>query len=210
MATEGKQDWRDRPRIPESKTSGLDIRSLDGRTVGSTVRKSPFNTNTLNTFFTGILEADISGATLNGSPLNTYIVQIFLNHNFSQVFPDLTPLYFFWRQYGTEGDGSIRIFFADQGNLAPSGGTFTASAYNVMHRGDQAPAESVGSDTDEYLMFNWTVARSAGTTTVAADTIRMIPAIVYFSQPLETIPVGAQGGGGGILIESFNFYTYEA
>jgi hypothetical protein len=209
---QGKLDQRDAPVLPnEPKNRGTNIRSIDSRTIGSMVRKGPFTSNTLNTFFAGELSVETAGATLDAAPYSTYILQVFLNHNFSEVLPDYTPLYLFWIKYLTVSN--TRIFNSPNPGGSPpfgvSGGTYTTSDYSVMHRGSVLPPEGAFNETEEYLLFSWTVERSAGTTTVDATEFTIIPAIIYFPNLEELTPAASQGGGGGTVFEVFNFYTYE-
>jgi hypothetical protein len=58
----------------------------------------------------------------------------------------------------------------------------------------------------EGLKFVWNVVRVSGTITIPAGPIRLIPHIKFFNSPLPLVTVGGQGGGGGILAETFDFY----
>lgn len=165
------------------------------------VFQGPVSSGIFEVFFIGILECDITGGSLDGVTYSSYILDIFLNHDFSTQYPDLTPLYQFWREDQTESGGEpVKriITLGDMGSVSPTGGTSTETTTHQLVKSNTG---------DEYLRFTYVVDRSAGTVTIAAQTLRLIPAIIYFNEPLEMASATVQGGGGGILQEAFNFYT---
>lgn len=200
------QRWRELPKESnDPKVSGIDTMSIDSRKVGQMVRKSPFNSNTLNTYWSGIAEFDITGGVLDGVSYSVYHLTIRIHHKFSKKFPSLTPLYFFWSLKSINPSSERTIILngfpeiTDQISMggSASDGVWTHKSYFK----DNSP-----SDNDEYIEFFYSVSVISGTLTILPQTRAIIPAIVYFGEPLQTYSATSQGGGGGILAEIINIY----
>jgi len=153
----------------------------------------------LSLFFIGELVANITGGVLDGVTYYGYILDIYVHHGFSDQFPDLTPLYSFWRKKSSAS--SEEFFSNDLNTLTTSGGSATQSNDHQMLR-----RILVDTTKEEYILFRFIVTHVSGTVTVPAQAVRIIPAIQYYDQPLALVNASVQGGGGGILYEKHDFY----
>lgn len=202
-----KMGWNGDSTKATADTGDYGIVYVDSNGVDK-VFQGPVSSGILEVFFIGILECDITGGSLDGVTYSSYILDIFLNHDFSEQYPDLTPLYQFWREDQTESGGEPVeriITLGEMGSVSPSGGTSTETTTHRLVKSNTGGDTDAA--TDEYLQFTYVVVRSAGTVTIVPQTIRLVPAIIYFNEPLEMASTTVQGGGGGILQETFNFYT---
>lgn len=208
-----KYGWNGDSVLANADTGDYGIVYVDSNGVDK-VFQGPKSSGIFEVFFIGILEAVIEGGELDGVTYSTYVLDIFLNHDFSSQYPELTPLYHFWRDSrSTDGGGTFYdhdISANEMGSLDASGGTSTETTSHRLFKdalGDAGPFGAENAETNEFLQFRWIVTRSAGTVTIAPQTIIMIPSLIYFNEPLALAEQEVQGGGGGILYEAFNFYN---
>lgn len=177
------------------------LASNDGKTIfnqgGNTLKSTDPAAGIMSTYWIGELLANIVGGTLDGVTYGTYILTVNLHHNFSDDYPNLTPLYEFWRDYQYAYEQVI--IANDLGDVA-SGGVYTRSTNHSMVRSKFTPGAG------EYLQFQWIITRTSGTVTISPKAIRLIPHIKFFNIPLTITTASGQGGGGGVLYETFNFY----
>lgn len=191
--------------MPKHLAGSKTISSNDGKTnfdIGkSKLQSTDPVSGIMSTFYIGEVAASLVGGSLNGVAYTYYWLTINIHHTFSEEYPDLTPLYEFWRDYQTAYDQ--QIIANDMGTVVnpASAGTWTETKQHKMVRSKYAP--TVG----EYLQFSWNVTRLTGTITIPAVVLRLIPHIKFFSTPLPIAVQGGQGGGGGILAETFDFYV---
>lgn len=159
----------------------------------------------METYYIGLLEATITGGSLDGITYSYYILDFYLNHNFSDEYLNLTPLYNVWGHKVV--DERQTILANDLGTLSVSGGTSDQYNSHKMFRSyEDSGITDFGAETDEYMLMRWGVWRNSGTVVVASQTVQAIANIIYWNEPLEITSPTTEGGGGGILYESFNFY----
>jgi len=179
------------------------IASNDGKTRfnqgGNKLLSTDPDSGTMSTYFIGEILATLVGGSLTGTPYSAYVLTIKIHHNFSTDFPNLTPLYEFWRDYRYAYQ---QIIEAAMGSVVggASTGVWTETTSHRMVRNIENTV------ADEYMQFVWAVTRSSGTTVIPAGALRLIPHIKYFNQPLTITNVTVEGGGGGTLYENFDFY----
>ena len=158
----------------------------------------------METYYIGLLEAEIAGGSLDGVTYSQYILDFYLNHNFSQEYPNLTPLYNVWGY--VFNDEQLTVTAHDLGAIHDATGDLTQYNQHKMFRSNDDEGIGFGAETDEYMLLRWRVVRNSGTVTIANQTVRAVANIIYWNEPLEIATPSYQGGGGGILHESFNFY----
>lgn len=152
----------------------------------------------LSLFYIGELVANITGGTLDGVTYSSYVLDIFVHHGFSDQFPNLTPLYNFWRKIS--GTNYEKFFANALSTLTASGGSSTQSNTHYMQR------RMWNGSKEEYILFEFIVYHSSGSVVIPSQAVRIIPAIQYYNQPLSIVNATGGQGGGGVLYEKFDFY----
>ncbi len=177
------------------------ISSNNGKTRfnqgGNTLRSTDPAAGIMSTYWIGEVLANLVGGTIDGGTYSSYLLTINIHHNFSDEYPDLTPLYEFWRDYQYAYEQVI--IANDMGSVA-HGGVFTEETYHSMVRSKFTPGAG------EYLQFIWNVVRVSGSVIISPQELRLIPHIKFFNIPLTITTASGQGGGGGVLAETFDFY----
>jgi len=181
------------------------IASNDGKTQfnkgGNKLESSDPVSGLMSTYFLGEVAAHLTGGTLNGSTYSYYILNIYIHHTFDTDYPNLTPLYEFWQDYQYAWGQVIEAMKMGSVVNQGSAGTWTEIATHQMYRSKLST--SLGS----YIRFQWLVAWKSGTVQIPTQYVRLIPHIKFFNLPITISPSTGQGGGGGVILEEFNFYV---
>ena len=186
------------------KTFGKSLFGLNSDTIGKGITRNPFNSNTVNAYYAGILEWDIDGGLIDNVTYSSYFLTVNVHHKFTRKHPDRTPLYFFWGYYDQAALGLKQTVLDEMPIIEYTGGPPDSTLEVLDHR--MIYQDDAGT-ISEKAQFIWTMSHDGVTNfTVTAQTMRMIFLIVYVDNPLETTTGAFQGGGGGILAETIDIY----
>lgn len=177
----------------------------------------PKSSGIIETYFAGKLACALTGGTLDGVTYSAYLLTITLYHRFSTKFPLFQPMYEWWGQERYNSNNGVRTRARIMPTLQYSGGSATQSTglANNVSNGEltfESGAVDSGDPTNpntEYMRWVLNLTRVSGTIVIPAQTFYLVAYLYYLNQVLPTltaVPVYAQGGGGGTLSESLNFY----
>ena len=178
-----------------NKISSFDRKMVFDTENNTFISKSPMS-GIMSTYWIGEIVSNIVGGVINNISYNAYQLVINLHHNFSIDNPELTPLYEFWSDIQTSSEQKISFGVMQQ----------LSNSSSVVENHSHSMIRTRIDGDDEYITFVWYIPYAGSTITIAPQVVRIIPHIKYFDSPLSLTSSTGEGGGGGVLLEQFDFY----
>ena len=153
-------------------------------------------------YYLGLISAEIDGGEIDGDTYSSYVLDVFVHHNFSlynasNIDNFFVPFYMFWgytnTAYGTNQ------YMNNLVTISTTGGSATKTTSHLSHLLASDPKQ-------EYILFRWIVTWVSGTVTIPAQTLTTQLAIMYSKYRDTTGDTPPQGGGDGVLYEAINIY----